>query len=239
MIQANNAHANDRQLPFLGRRWIAKSFSEYRQDNRIISRLLKKRVQMPEKFFAAALLHIYLGKLSLEAIAALAGVLQEELIFQRTQVDFMTLVDRLRIRFTKYFRERLTANEYTPAQYAAMAAEYAAFDEMTRNQIRVPLFRDMKALAQSIAAKTEHNLPIDLANLRGFQKLFSFFVFERSFLPGLARPAGRELSRIAEEIVWQRLEENFAGLVDQLATAPEHYPIKQNLKRLFVDLYAD
>lgn len=238
MVKAHSENANDQQLLFLGRQWIEKSLSEYRQDNRIISRLLRKRVVLPEKLFAAALLHIYVGTLSLEAIAELAFVTQEELVFRRTQVDFMTLVDRLRVQFTKYFRAKLTTNAYTPVQYAAMAAEYAAFDEMTRNQIRVPLYGEMKALAKSIAKKTDYDLPIDLATLRSFQKLFSFFVFEQNFLPGLAKPAGPELYRIAREIAWQRLEEDFADLVYQLETAPAQYPIEHTLKRLFVDLYA-
>ena len=150
----------------------------------------------------------------------------------------MTLVDRLRVQFTKYFRDKLTANVYTPAMYAAIAAEYAAFDEMTRNQIRVPLYIEMKTLAKSIAKKTEYNLPIDLSPLRSFQKLFSFFVFEQKFLPALSKPAGQELYQIAKEIVWQRLEENFAVLVNQLETVPENYSVKQSLKRLLIDLYA-
>jgi len=238
MVQADNQNANDRQLLFLGRQWIEKSLSEYRHDKQIISRLLRKRVVLPEKLFAAALLHIYMGTLSLKAIAELAFVTQEELIFQRTQVDFMTLVDRLKIQFTRYFRQRLTADVYTPAQYAGMAAEYASFDEMTRNQIRVPLYGEMKSLGKSIAKKTDYDLPLDLAALRSFQKLFSFFVFEQNFLPGLAKPAGPELYRIAKEIVWQRLEEDFAGLASELETTPAKYPIKHALRRLFGDLYA-
>ena len=238
MVSADSENQNNQQLLFLGRQWIEKSLSEYRQDNQTISRLLRKRVLVTEELFAAALLHIYLGTFSLEEIAARASVSQEELIFQRTQVDFMTLVDRLRVQFTKYFRDKLTANVFAPATYAAIAAEYAAFDEMTRNQIRVPLYIEMNTLAKSIAKKTEYNLPIDLSHLRSFQKLFSFFVFEQKFLPALSKPAGQELYQIAKEIVWQRLEENFAVLVNQLETAPEHYPIKQSHKRLLGELFA-
>lgn len=238
MTQSDIVNTNGPQLLFLGRQWIAKSLSEYRHSTQTISRLIKKRVLMPEKFFAAALLHIYMGSFSLEEIAELASITKEELTFQRTQVDFLTLVDRLAVQFTKYFRNQLTSNVYTPAQYAGIAAEYAAFDEMTRNQIRVPLYMEMKALAKSIAKKTEYDLPIDLSILRSFQKLFSFFVFEQNFLPALVKPASQEVYRIAEKIVWQRLGENFALLVHQLETGPEQYPIKHTLKRLFDDLHA-
>jgi hypothetical protein len=237
MIQTDNVNTNGQQFLFLGQQWIEKSITEYRQSNQTISRLLRKRVLLPEQFFAAALLHIYMGRFSLEEIADLALVAKEELLFQRTQIDFLTLVDCLRVQFTKYFRDKLTSNVYTPAKYAAIAAEYAAFDEITRNQIRVPLYIEMRALAKSIAKKTEYDLPIDLSDLRNFQKLFSFFVFEQNFLPALAKPASQELFQIAKKIVWQRLEENFALLVYQLETDPGQYSIKHTLKRLFADLY--
>ena len=233
----DNENTKDQQFFFLGQQWIKTSIIEYRQSNQTISRLLRIRVQFPEKFFAAALLHIYLGTFSLEDITDLVLVTQEELTSQRTQIDFLILVDRLKVQFTRHFREKLTSNVYTPADYGAIAAEFAAFDEMTRNQIRVPLYIEMRELAGSIARKSEFDLPIDRSIFRSFQKLFSFFVFEPNFMPVGGKPLSREFSHIAEEIVWQRLGEDFAALASQLEVEPEHYPIKPTIKRLFADLY--
>jgi hypothetical protein len=166
----------------------------------------------PERDFAAALMHLYVGTFSLDEIASMVSSPPAKLAFLRTQIDFMTLVDSLKASFARFFRENLILNEYPLLHYVSIAAEYAAFEELARNQIRVPLFRRMKQLADSISEKERHRLSIDPYDLRSFKKLFSFFVFEERFLEALAKPSLPELKRIAEEIVWIRLGENYDEL---------------------------
>lgn len=165
-----------------------------------------------ESEFAAALMHLYVGTFSLDEIAGMVSSPAAKLAFLRTQIDFMTLVDSLKASFARFFRENLMLNEYPPIDYVSMAAEYAAFEELARNQIRVPLFKRMKQLADSISKKEFHQLPIDRYDLKSFKKLFSFFVFEECFLQALAKPSLPELKRIAKEIVWMRLDENYDEL---------------------------
>jgi hypothetical protein len=148
----------------------------------------------------------------------------------------MTLVDTLKTSFAGYFREHLMLNEYPPVGYASIAAEYAAFEELARNQIRVPLFKRMKQLADAISDKESHDLSIDLSDLISLKKLFSFFVFEECFLQALAKPSLPKLKRIAKEIVWNRLNENYDELDSLLCTEPIWREVKDELKTRFVSL---
>jgi hypothetical protein len=184
----------------------------------------------PEREFAAALMHLYVGTFSLDEIARMVSSPPAKLAFLRTQIDFMTLVDSLKASFARFFRENLMLNEYPPIDYVFIAAEYAAFEELARNQIRVPLFKRMKQLGDSISNKELHQLPIDRYDLGSFKKLFSFFVFEERFLQTLAKPSLPELKRIAKEIVWMRLEENYDELDSLLCADLRWREAKDELK---------
>jgi hypothetical protein len=183
-----------------------------------------------ERDFAAALMHLYVGTFSLDEIASMVSSPPAKLAFLRTQIDFMMLVDGLKASFTRFFRESLILNEYPPLHYVSIAAEYAAFEEVARNQIRVPLFKRMKLLADSISDKERHRLSIDPYDLRSFKKLFSFFVFEECFLEALAKPCLPELKRIAKEIVWIKLEENYDELDSLLHSDLLWHEAKDDLK---------
>ena len=148
----------------------------------------------------------------------------------------MVLVDSFKASFARYFRQSLIVNEYPPVDYASIAAEYAFFEELARNQIRIPLFGHMKQLADSIEEKERHQSPIDLNDLRSFKKLFSFFVFEECFLPALARPSSRRLKAIAKGIVWNRLREDYDELNDLASSGIVRHGMKDDLKTLLVSL---
>ena len=212
MMRADGTKSEDFEPVFLGHRWIQNSISEYRRGNSKLRALKGRAVVFPERHFAAALLHLYVGTFSLAEIAGMVSATRAELGFLRTQIDFMMLVDGLKVSFARYFTDNLMLNEYRAAEYASIACEYAAFEELARNQIRVPLLRRMKALGTSISDKVEFDLSVDLYHLRSFKKLFSFFVFEESFLPALSKPSFRHLKRVAKEIVWKRLEEDYDEL---------------------------
>ena len=212
MMQAHGTISDGFEPFFLGHRWIHKCVLEYRRGNNRLTLLKGRAVIFPERHFAAALMHLYVGTFSLAEIADKVSVTRAELSFLRTQIDFMTLVDTLKMSFTRYFRDKLILNEYRPTEYASIAAEYAAFEELARNQIRLPLFRRMTALATSISDKVEFKIPVDLYDLQTFKKLYSFFVFEESFLPALSRPSFQHLERIAKEIVWKRLRADYDEL---------------------------
>ena len=204
MIRADVTKSGDFEPVFLGHRWIQDSILDYRRGNSRLAALKGRAVVFPERQFAAALLHLYVGTFSLAEIEGMVSATRAELGFLRTQIDFMMLVDGLKFSFARYFRDNLILNEYRPAEYASIAGEYASFEELARNQIRVPLFRRMKAFGTSISDKVEFDLAVDLYDLRSFKKLFSFFVFEEAFLPALSKPSFQHLKRVAKEIVWER-----------------------------------
>lgn len=219
--------SSDRLEPiYLGCTWIENSISQYRQGRRKFSSLRGRQVIFPEKDFAAAAMHLYVGTFTLAEIAKMASLSSARLSFLRTQIDFMTLVDSLKASFARFFRENLILNEYAPLDYVSIAAEYSTFEELARNQIRVPLFKRMTQLAGSISKKEQHRLPIDSYDLRSFKKLFSFFIFEECFLQALAKPSFPELKRIAREIVWVRLEASY----DELDSLLSPYPMRQEVK---------
>ncbi|MBW2019189.1 MAG: hypothetical protein JRI58_04485 [Deltaproteobacteria bacterium] len=236
MLRVHGTKSYDFEPIFLGHRWIENSISEYRKGNSKLASLKGKRVIFPERHFAAALMHLYVGTFSLAEIADMVSATRAELAFLRTQIDFMMLVDALKVSFSRYFRENLILNEYPPVGYASIAAEYAAFEELVRNQIRVPLFRRMKALATSISDKVKFELSVDPYDLESFKKLYSFFVFEESFLPSLSKPYFQHLKRVAKGIVWNRLKEDFNKLDSLLCTDLRRYGVKDELKTLFVSM---
>ena len=212
MLRPYKSKSDDFELVFWGQRWIQNSISEYRRGNCKFASLKGRKVIFPERHFAAALMHLYVGTLSLAEIADTVSATRTEIEFLRTQIDFMMLVDAIKVSFARYFRDKLILNEYRPIEYAAIAAEYAAFEELARNQLRLPLFRRMKALAGSISDKVEFDLSVDLYDLKTYKKLFSFFVFEEFYLPALSRPSFQHLKRVAKEIVWKRLEDDYNEL---------------------------
>jgi hypothetical protein len=212
MMRPYGTKSEDFEPVFLGHKWIQNSILEYRRGKSKLASLKGRGVIFPERHFAVALMHLYVGTFTLAEIAEMCSLSPAELGFLHTQIDFMMLVDTLKMSFTRYFRDKLILNEYGPAEYASIAAEYAAFEELVRNQIRLPSFRRMKALATSISDKVEFNLSVDLYDLQTFKKLFSFFVFEESFLPALSKPSFPHLRRVAKEIVWRRLEEDYDEL---------------------------
>ena len=233
MMQAHGIVSDDFEPLFLGHRWIQDSILEYRRGNNTFRILKGKAVIFPERHFAAAFMHLYVGTFSLAEIADMVSVTRAELSFLRTQIDFMTLVDTLKVSFAKYFREKLTLNEYRPGEYASIAAEYATFEELARNQIRFPLFRRMEALATSISDKVEFDISVDLYHLQTFKKLYSFFVFEESYLPALARPSFEHLERIAKKIVWKKLKADYDELDSLLCLDLPKKGVKDSLGRIF------
>ena len=235
-MQARGIKPDDFEPVFLGYRWIQNSILEYRRGNRKLPLLKGRAVIFPERHFAAVLMHLYVGTFSLAEIADMVSVTRAELSFLRTQIDFMTLVDTLKVSFTRYFRDKLILNEYRPGEYASIAAEYATFEELARNQIRLPLFRRMKALATSISDNVKFDLSVDLYDLQTFKKLFSFFVFEESFLPALSKPSFQHLKRVAKEIVWKRLRADYDELDSLLCLDLPGNGVKDALRKFFAFL---
>jgi hypothetical protein len=236
MRQSAGLNIHSTQSLFLGYRWIKDTIAEYRQGNRKLGSGKGQIVIFPERHLAAALMHLYVGAFSLGEIAGLASITKGELTFLRTQIDFMVLVDSFKASFARYFRQNLMVNEYSPVYYASIAAEYAFFEELARNQIRIPLFRRMTQLADSIEEKERHQYPIDLADLRSFKKLFSFFVFEECFLPDLARPSSQRLKTIAKGTVWNRLGEDYDELNDLASSEIVRQGMKDDLKAVLESL---
>ncbi len=219
---------------FLGQRWIQKRISEYSKEQKTIASLRDRTVTFPAELYLAGLMHIYTGSLSLAEIAKAAGVPLKEFKHWRTQIDFMILVDAAKVDFSNYFRQKLIINEYKPAEYRSIAAEYSLFDEQVRTQIRAPLFQKMKHLANSISNYNKVKLKIDRSDLRTFKKLYSFFMFEKSFLPTTYQETLRErFDRVAKEIVWSRLGVAYSDTEQLLGDNA----LKKNIKNFVMERF--
>jgi hypothetical protein len=219
---------------FLGQRWIQKRISEYSKERKAIASLRDRTVTFPAELYLAGLMHIYTGTLSLAEIAKAAGVPLKEFKHWRTQLDFMLLVDAAKVDFSDYFREKLLLNEFEPAEYRSIAAEYSLFDEQVRTQIRTPLFQKMKHLANSISNYNKVKLKIDRSDLRTFKKLYSFFMFEKNFLPTTYQETVRErLDLVAKDIVWSRLGVAYSDTEQLLGDNA----LKKNIKNFVMEQF--
>ena len=96
---------------YLGYEWIENSISEYRRGRGRFASLHGKQVVFPEKDLAAAAMHLYVGTFTLDEIANMVSLPSAKLVFLRTQIDFMTLVDSIKASFARFFREKLILNE--------------------------------------------------------------------------------------------------------------------------------
>jgi hypothetical protein len=138
--------------------------------------------------------------------------------------------------FSSYFRDNLLINEYEPAQYRSVAAEYSLLDEQVRTQIRAPLFHRMKHLANSISNYHKVKLKIDRSDLRAFKKLYSFFMFEKSFLPiTYPEPMNKHLDLVAKEIVWSRLGATYSDTEQLLGDDA----LKKDIKNFVMERFQD
>jgi hypothetical protein len=219
---------------FFGYRWIQNTFSRYRRGDCKLAPLGERRLVFPRKQFAAALMHLYVGNLSLAEIASMIPMSPAELALLRNQIDFMMVVDAAKSSFAKHFRQKLLLNEYPPEGYASMAAEHSLLEELVQNQIRFPLMKKLMDQARAISAKSRCRLPIDPCYMTDFKKLFSFFYFEESFLRDRETDLFVNCKRIAKEIVWARLGEDYGELDLLLSKGFPKGKVKARLKRLFV-----
>ncbi len=221
---------------FLGQRWIRERISEYSKGQKTIAPLQNKSIVFPEKLYLAGLMHIYTGTLSLTEIARVVGVPLKEFTFWRTQIDFMVLVDAAKVNFSNYFKGNILINEYEPDQYRSIAAEYSLFDEQVRTQIRAPLFQKMKHLANSISNYNKVKLKIDRTDLRNFKKLYSFFMFEKNFLPiTYPDPMNERFNLVAKEIVWSKLGAAYSDTERLLGDNA----LKKNIKNFVMEQFQE
>lgn len=120
---------------FLAARWVGEALQRYRERPPLAT-LKGKRIVFSEREYTAALLHIYMGLgQNLSDIAELAHLSMEHLSFQRSQVDFMTLVDCLKTRFTAWYREILVIEEFSLTEYSDISEEFLLLDDMVQTRI--------------------------------------------------------------------------------------------------------
>jgi hypothetical protein len=172
----------------LGLRWLRKRIEELGEGR--------------APYQLAALLHIYFGTLSLEEIAALSCIETESILFLRSNGAFMKLVDTFKQECAAWSKEDLILNERTIEEYDSIGADYSILEEVLRMQIKIPLFTELREVAQSIKSKSSYGLPTDPYNLRLFKKLYLFFLFTEKYIPTLTSRSLPDLKQIAEETVW-------------------------------------
>ncbi len=165
--------------------WVEAALERYRR-RQPEDTIMGKRVVFPERHYLAALLHIYTGSLSLEDIARLSGLSPEELLFQRTQVDFMSLVDYLRTRFSEWFREHLLLRDFEPAEYGRLALEYIHLEEQVQSQIKIPLLNQLKNLCYELEDRLSGGKRLAPYDEALFRRLLLFFLSSEALRPTLS-----------------------------------------------------
>ncbi|MBA2849498.1 hypothetical protein G4V39_09895 [Thermosulfuriphilus ammonigenes] len=211
---------------FLAARWVGEALERYR--NRPPKATIKgKRIVFSERHYLAALLHIYVGGgLSLSQVANLARLPVEEVRFQRTQIDFLTLADYLKTKFSEWYREMLQLEDFSLDSYAAIAWEFNLLEEMVRSQVKIPLLHRLKILAYDIDDYLQGGKEPDEYDRRVFRRLFTFFqlieairptltrrLLERDMIPLAQRSLGAEIEPI---LSWRPEEEKQPGLFSDL-----------------------
>jgi hypothetical protein len=192
---------------FLGSRWVGEALQRYRERPPLAT-LKGKRIVFSEREYTAALLHIYMGRgQNLSEIAELAHLSMEHLSFQRSQIDFMTLVDYLKTRFTAWYREILVIEEFSLTEYSDISEEFLLLDDIVQTQIRVPLWTQLRQTGLSLQSEIETELSIDAYDLTFFRRLFTFFILVDRLRPDVCHQMIKErLVPIAETLLEKDLE---------------------------------
>lgn len=176
---------------FLSEKWLCNKIAEFGK--------------AMSSYRIAALLHIYLGTLTLKEIAQRAGLSLDDLKGLRTDPRFMRTVDTFKKECSREFREDLLINNHIPEEYDSLAADFTMLDEMLQMQIRVPLFTQLRELSQRLKSRMTYGLKIDTSEFMLFKRLFTFFIFAEKYAQTLTTKALSDIKHVAAEIVWPAL----------------------------------
>ena len=172
-------------------KWLQKRIAEVKDESLAVRR--------------SALLHIYVGALTLGEIATYAGLTEGALRGLRMNARFMKMVDTVKKEYANDLREDVIVNTYGMDDYDTLASDVALLEEMVRMQIKLPLFSQLRKLAEKIESKYRHNLNIDTYDLMLFRRLFSFLILVEKYGTTLTVQSLLEMKKTAEQIVWPRL----------------------------------
>lgn len=186
-------------------KWVRKKTATFKRDS--FSSLL------------AALLHIYIGGLTLEDIAQKAGITIETLKELRMNPRFFLYVDTFKKELSQEIIEDLLVNTYRLEEYDSLAMDFSLFDEVFQMQIRVPLFSHLRKISDFIKSKTTYGLRIDASEFMLFRRLFSFFILVEKYVPTLVSKSLRDMKTTAEDVVWPALSLDKKE-IDQILTKP-------------------
>ncbi len=211
---------------FLAARWVGEALDRYHHRPPRAT-IMGKRIIFSNYHYLAALLHIYTGTFKLAQIAELAGLPLEELKFHRAQLDFMTLVDYLKTRFSEWFRETLLMRDFTLEEYVDIAWEYTKLDEMVQSQIKIPLLERVKHLTYACRDCQEAGKSLDTYDLNVFRRLMSFFILAETIRPTLS-------SRLIKEKALPVAEKSIA-IEDYKRWERKNYPEEEELLSYLVE----
>jgi len=181
-------------MSFLSAKWLRRKVADLGKEK--------------SSYHIAIFMHLYLGAVTLEEMAKMAGITLESLRSLRTEPRFVKMVDTLKKEFSRDFRENLLINTYNPGEYESLAEDFTLLDEIVQTQIKVPLFTQLGELSQRLKSKKTHGLRIDTSELMLFMRLFSFFIFVEKYAPTLTSKALTDMKQFAEEVVWPGLNRN-------------------------------
>jgi len=177
--------------------WVVGALERYR-NRRPQDTIMGKPIIFSEHHYLAALLHIYTGTFPLERIAELSGLDLEELRFQRSQVDFMSLVDYLRTKFSEWFREHLLMRDFALVEYGHLALEYIHLEEQVQSQIKIPLLNQLKNLCYELEDKLSGGKLLAPYDEALFRRLLLFFLSAEALRPTLSSRLVNQAKEVGE-----------------------------------------
>ncbi len=161
-------------MKFYSLEWISEVLKEYKKDTPFF--VEEKEVVFSEGHFIFALLHLFKkGLFSEKELSRLTGLSLNELEKQKSEFDFMYLVDALRKEFALWIRELILARDFSPAEYGVLAGEFHLFEEQLRKQIQIPLLDKLKKLVLDLEEALEKKEELKPDAKKRFKRLLLFF----------------------------------------------------------------
>ncbi len=150
----------------------------------------------------------YFGQASLGWISKRTKIPTKRLREWRQEPQFLLVMDWSKSIFSKAFRENLSLNDYTVAQYHYIAAEISLLEESLRVTTRVPLYQRFKKLGRSLISRHQNNLNLSNYDLRLFRRLFLFFLALEHHWPSSAQKRiNEDFLPLARDVIWPLLDD--------------------------------
>lgn len=157
--------------------------------------------------YAAALLQAYLGGAAFPWVAEAAGVTVAELRRWRLEPAFLRVMDDSKARFAVFFLSTLREQDFSPAAYGELAAEFVLLEDSLKVRVRTELYDSLRTTAARVWSRRVRGQSQEMGELAQFHRLTAFFAMLEPLWPGPAGPRlAREFLPLARAVGWPLAE---------------------------------